>query len=321
MRPRAGLLMLLAVATTSANAQEVRKIATITTPIRVKTVTVCGPSGLAAGLAVNGSVYIWRIPSGELVGNRPAEHGVNALACSRDAKWLAIGKKDGSVVITDILGRPAKTLAVTNMPIQDVMFSPDGSLLAVQVSGAPVQLWSPAQGMLIAVLKTDFSDSSSMDFSPDSASFATADSDTSIRIYDKKGRLKATYSDLLLEPFAIGFMPDGKHVIIGGANCILTVLDASDAHVVRQLPKQPDPAFAVVSMPNGLSLLSFHIDALALRKFTVLLWDIRTSERRELSIDAAHIVGYGITMGSTAVLFLADSDTSLTIWAISNLPL
>ena len=91
--------------------------------------------------------------------------------------------------------------------------------------------------------------------------FATADGDTSVRIYDRNGKLKATYSDLLLEPFAISFMPDGKQVVIGGADCTLTILDASDAHVVRRLPKQPDPIFAVAALPDGVSLLSVHIDA------------------------------------------------------------
>jgi len=309
--------MLMVAVTTCSNAQNIRKLVTIATPVRIRNVSVCGPSGLAAGLARNGSVYIWRLPSGELASNRPAEDGVTSLACSPDGKWLAIGKGDGSVVVAETSGKPAQTLAVGRR-VSDLAFSPDGSLLAVSVDEAPVQLWNPAQGSRVAVLKTDFSGSTSMGFSPDSTWLATADADTAVRIYDRNGELKATYSDLLLEPFAISFMPDGKHVVIGGADCILTILNASDAHVVRQLPKQPDPIFWVTALPDGMALVSLHIDAARLAKFTTVLWDIQTGGRTELPIDGAHIVGYGTAAGRKAVLFTADSDSSLTTWIFSR---
>ncbi len=317
-RGRAGWLMLILAVATCLNAQDVRKLVTITTPVRIGNVSVCGPSGLAAGFARNGSVYVWRLPSGELASSRPAEDGVSALACSPDGKWLALGKRDGSVVIMDVSGKAVRTLAVASNPIGDLAFSPDASLLAVNLSEAPVQLWNPAQGTRVAVLKTDFGGSTSMDFSPDSALFATADADTAIRIYDRNGKLKTTYSDLLLEPFAISFMPDGKQVVIGGADSILTILDASDAHVVRQLPKQAGPIFGVAALPDGVSLFSLDIDAATLKKFTTLRWNVRTGERRELPLDGAHLVGAGTTAGRKAVLFTADSDSALTAWVFPN---
>ena len=318
MTRRIGWLVLVIAIATCARAQDVHKLVTITTPVRIRAVSVCGTSGLAAGLALNGSIYVWRLPSGELVSNRKAEDGLRALACSPDGKWLAIGKRDGSVVFTDVPGTATRTLVVSKHGIDDLAFSPDGSLLAVNVSGAPAQLWNSVQGTLVAILKTDFSGSTSMDFSPDSALFATAGSDTSIRIYDRNGKLKARYSDLLVEPFAIGFMPDGKQIAIGGADCTLTILDVSDAHVVRQLPKQPDPIFAIVAIPDGTSLVSIHIDAARLDKFTTLLWNMRTGEKQELNIDAAHIVGGGTIANSKAVFFIADSDSALTAWTIPD---
>jgi WD40 repeat protein len=317
MRGRAGWLMLVSALATCSNAQDLRKLVTITAPVHIRSVSVCGFSGLAAGIGANGPVYVWQLPSGELVNKRPAEDGITALACSPDGKWLAVGKRDGSVVITDISGKTARTMAVASERINYLKFSPDGSLLAARVSDAPVQLWNPAQGTLVAVLKTDFSGTSSMAFSPDSSLFATADGDTSIRIYDRSGKLKATYSGFLLEPFAVTFI-DNKQIVVGGADCILTILDASDAHVVRQLPRQPDPIFVVAGLPDGRSLWSLHVDAIGLKKYTPLLWDLRSGEQRELPIDGAHIVGFGTTAGSKWVLFTADSDSTLTVWEFLN---
>lgn len=317
MRVRAGWLMLMLALATCSNAQDLRKLVTITTPARIRSVSVCGPSGLAAGIGVEGSVYVWRLPSGELVNKRPAEDGITALACSPDGKWLAVGKRDGSVVITDISGETAKTLAVASERINYLKFSPDGSMLAARVSDAPARLWNPVLGTPVAVLKTDFSGTRSMAFSPNSSLFATADSDTSIRIYDRSGKLKATYSGFLLEPFAIAFI-DGKQIVVGGADCILTILDASDAHVVRQFPRQPDPIFVVAGLPDGMSLWSLHVDAIGLKKYTTMRWDLSSGEQRELPINGAHIVGFGTSASSKSVLFTADSDSALTAWVFTN---
>jgi WD40 repeat protein len=317
MRRGFGRVLLMTALVTFSYAQDVRKLVTITTPVRIQNVSVCGSSGLAAGFGKNASIYVWRLPSGEPVTNGHAEDGVSALACSPDGAWLAVGKRDGSVAITDISGKAARTLALSGLAIDNLAFSPDGSLLAVSRHEAPVQLWNPAKGTLVAALQTDFSGTVSMDFSPDNALFATADSDTAVRIYDRNGKLKAKYSELL-EPFAISFMADSKQVVIGGADSTLTFLDAADAHAVRQFPKQPDPVFAVAALPDGLSVLSLHIDAAALQKFTTLLWDIRSGKPRELAIDGSHIVGYGITAGRKPLLFTADSDSSLTAWLLPN---
>jgi WD40 repeat protein len=321
MRGRAGCLILMAVLATSSHAQElrqdVRKLATIATPVRIHRVSVCGSTGLAAGLGAKGSVYVWRLPSGETVSNPPAEDGLTALDCSADGKWLAGGKRDGSVLIADTSGKSVRTLAVGSERVNELKFSPDGSLLAVRVAGAPVRLWNPVRGTLVAELKTDFGGSTSMAFSPDSSLFATANGDTAVRIYDRNGKLKLTYSGLLLEPFAIGFL-DAKQIVVGGADSMLTILDASDAHVVRQLPKQSDPIFEVAVLSDGTSLCSLQIDAMGLKKFTTSLWDLRTGSQRELAVDGHHIVGFGSTLGHKGLLFTADSDSTLTAWELAN---
>jgi WD40 repeat protein len=317
MTQRGGWLLLLLAVATASSAQDLRKVVSITTPSRIGRISVCGSTGLAAGLGDGGSVHVWRMPWGEAVTTRPAEDGLSALACSPDGKWLAIGKRDGSVAITDISGKSVKTLAVAGQRISDVQFSPDGSLLAARVSGAPAQLWNPAQGTLIAVLRTDFGGSEGMAFSPDSSLFATADSDTAVRIYDRSGKLKTTYSGFLLEPFTIGFL-DNKQIVVGGADRMLTILDASDGHVVRQLAKQPDIIFGIAALAEGKYLCSLQIDAMRLTKITTSLWDMRSGAQKELAVDGSFLVGVGTTAGHKGILFTADSSSSLTAWEFAN---
>jgi WD40 repeat protein len=301
----------------SVNAADLSKMITITTAAKIRSVTLCGETGLAAGFTLDGAVYVWRLSSGETVNNRDARKGTSALACSPDGKWLALGSDKGSVMLTDLAGRSERTLAIGSEEIRELEFSPDATLLAVQVGNSPAQLWDAAQGTAIAVLKNDFGGSTSMDFSPDSSLLAVSNEDTSVKIYDRKGNLKATNSDLLLEPFGISFTADGKQLVVGGADCLLTILNATDGRRLRQLAKVDDPIFHVAALPDG-SLLSLQIDAAALKTFTLNQWDLRTGGRQALSVDASKIVGGGTTEGRKWVLFTADSDSSLTAWTEVN---
>jgi WD40 repeat protein len=320
MRHGAGWIVLLSAAAISscapaARAQDVHKVVTIATPGKIRSMSVCGTSGLAAGLSGDGTIYVWRLPSGELTASWKAD-GVSSLACSFDGKWVAIGKRDGSVEISDAAGKPARTLASGHTRIEGLAFSPDGSLLAASRHEQAAQLWSPGDGKLVAELQTDFSGVTSMDFAPDSSLFATADADTTVKIYDRNGKLKAKYAGLLLEPFAISFLPDGKKLIFAGADCTITLLDATNGRVIKQFPRHPDPIFQIAALPDGQSALSLHIDSARLEKFTVVLWNLRTSARRDLQIDGENLVGYGENSHHRAMLFTTDSDASLTAWEI-----
>ena len=304
----------------AANAQDVRKLVTIATPERVRSLSVCGASGLAAGLSGDGSIYIWRLPSGELAAKWNAAGRVSSLACSFDGKRVAIGKRDGSVEITDSAGRSARTLlsgALGRATIDGLAFSRDGSLLAVSPHEEAGQLWNPGTGKLVARLQTDFSGLTSVDFAPDSSLLATANADTTVKIYERDGKLKAKYLGLLLEPFAISFLPGRKELVIGGADCMITLLD-SDGKVIKQFPRHPDPIFQIAALPDRQSVLSLHIDSAKLEKFTLVMWNLQTGARRNLAIDGEKLVGYGETSRHQPMLFTADTDSSLTAWEISD---
>ncbi|MGH9747164.1 MAG: WD40 repeat domain-containing protein [Candidatus Acidiferrales bacterium] len=310
------VLTLLSTFAHNVEAQDVRKLVTISTTGKIRAVSVCGTGGLAAGLVHDDSIAVWRLPSGEAASSWKTGAKVTSLACSSDGKWVALGKGDGSVEIEDMAGKPARTLQVAHGSVDDLAYAPDGSLLAVSVHEKPVQLWNALNGSRVAELETDFSGSTGMAFSPDSATIATSDADTVVRIYDRSGKLKAKYTGLLLEPFAISFAPNGKEIVVGGADCTLTILEASNAQLIRQLPKRPDPIFQAAALPDGHSLLSLEIDAATLGKYAVVVWNLGTGAQRELTIDGSKLVGYGAISNHQPVLFTADSDSSLSVWAV-----
>ncbi len=318
MKPKFILLPVMLSLAALASAQELRKIVSLTTSSEIREVEACGETGLAAALGVDGAMTVWRLPSGEAVLKRAPEQGIRTIACSADAKWLALGKQDGTVVIADNSGAPVRTLNVSDAAIVGMAFSADNSVLAVQVRGLPAQLWNPFEGSLIAALSTDFSSCGDMAFSPDGTLFATADLDTAVRIYDHAGKLKAKYSGLLLEPFTLGFMPNGKQLVVAGADGTLTILETSDGHMVRALPKQPDPVSALAVLAGGNEIVSIHMDAGGSHGVTTVPGDLRNNTHRELPVDGSQIKGFGVLQNGPSVLFTADSKSSLSVWALPN---
>ena len=300
------------------HSQELRKLITLPTPSEVRSVAVCGQSGLAAALGRDGSITVFRLASAEAIIKRPAETGLRILACSPDGKLLATSKGDETVVVADLSGAALRKFAIAGQQVSDLSFSPDSSTLAVRLYEKPTQLWDVAHGTLIAALQTSFSGSGAVDFSPDGSRLATADFDTVIRIYDRSGNLKAKYAGLLLEPFAVSFMPDGKQLVVGGADSKLSFLDASDGHLLRTIPLGSDPVFAAWTLPGGNSLVSMQVDANSLKNFTFLVWNLATAKSTKMPVDFTRIVGSGIPRKDQAVIFLRDSNSSVTEWALPD---
>jgi WD40 repeat protein len=304
--------------TISACAQDLHKLVDLTTTSDVRGVDACGETGVVGALGRDGSITLWQLPSGEIVRKIAAQEGIRSLACSADAKWLAIGKQDGTVRIEAIAGLPIQTLNVAHGAIVNLAFSKDKSVLGVEVRGSPAQLWDTVRGTLIAALQTDFSGNGDMAFSPDGKLFATADLDTAVRIYDTSGKLKAKYAGLLLEPFTISFMPSGNELVVSGADGTLTILAASDGHRVRALPKSSDPVFFSAVLPTGNSVITVQEDATSSHQSTTLLWDLRSGTHRNLPLNGDAIKGFGVLQNHQLVVFTADSKASLGVWEVRD---
>jgi len=313
----AAWLLLSTTLSAAAYAQAPRKLATLPTTSPVMRIAMCGQTGLVAALERNGSIDLWRLPAGDAAGKLPPEDGRFSIACAPDGKSLAIGRRDGSVVIADVAGTALRTLSVAPRRIEDLAFSPDGTRLAVNVHESPAQLWDVANGSRVATLETDFSGSHDMDWSPDSSLLATADGDTGVRIYTRDGKLTAKYSGLLLEPFAIRFFAQGKQLVVGGADCRLTILNPADGRAVRQLPKQANPIFDAALLADQASLITFHGDASGHHGGSLRIWNLHDDSSRPITLDIGKLRGMGTTSNHLTLAFTADSDTSLSVWALA----
>ncbi|PYQ46001.1 MAG: hypothetical protein DMF77_02400 [Acidobacteria bacterium] len=282
-------------------AAEMAEIGRIAVPADVKVrFLLVSPDGeqLTAACA-DRKLRVWSVPSARpsrLLRTLDVDGApISALAYSHDGTWIGASTGNGS------LGA--------------IAISPDGSRIAVAPVSTPPELWDVASAKRRAILTTSFGGSNALDFSPDGTRLASADEDTSIRLYDTEGVLRATVEDLPLESFALTFTPDGKQLVLGGADKRVTLLDGATGKVVRQLPKQPDAiAWLAARRADGTVVSgSFKDESMDLPGPT-LAWTLDGAPPREVAAKERFNGGGPLKDGRLLLTTMAEG--AIVVWAV-----
>jgi len=178
------------------------------------------------------------VGSGAILHSFPADLRIIGGLYSRDGSRIAIARWDGTVEVFPTSGSAEPTVFKSTARSSGCAFSPDSAHLVLAPINSPGQVWdirgTPHQ---VATLQQDFGGVSDCTFSPDGKVLVVADGDTVVRFYDTATwRLLHEYRGLKLETFTVAFTPDGKHVVLGGADDHITKLDlaASDAQFLTK---------------------------------------------------------------------------------------
>ena len=186
-------------------------------------------------------VRLWSVPAGDLVGS--------SGAFRRDGEVLATAGRDGRIRLWNVtdparpvaLGRPFTP--VVRAPDSQVLFSPDGRVLAVLTTGR-VQLWNvtdpahPTPYGPALVLRSRFMGPDALAFSPDGRTLATAYDSRRLQLWDvtdpahpvSHGPIAGHrgYIDSLV------FSPDGRTLASGSADGTIRLWKVTD-------PARPTP--------------------------------------------------------------------------------
>ncbi len=95
------------------------------------------------------------------------------------------------------------------MRINNLLFSPDGEIIASAGSDKTIKLWS-RQGTLLATLKGHTDVIVHVVFSPDGEIIASASSDKTIKLWSRQGTLLATLEGHTDDVNRVVFSPDGR---------------------------------------------------------------------------------------------------------------
>jgi WD40 repeat protein len=273
-------------------AQSVKPLAKLETPAPLTFAMVCDGGESVVGVARQHDVFVWSLPSAtrRAINGISGHIGASAVACNRKA--LALGTNDGTVVVFDAVATEQRRIQLHG-EVAALALSADGKLLAAATIFSPVQLWDVASGKLQWTGSTDFGNTVGTRIAPDGSLIVTADGDTHVRAYDRKGNLLYTAEAGLLGPFDLSLSADGKAFTVAGAEGTIELRDSATGKMLKRSSKSGNPIFAVAMAPEGRKVLGLELDDFRMDPAGIAYWNVDGGDLKTLHLDNKTLLGFG----------------------------
>jgi serine/threonine protein kinase/WD40 repeat protein len=262
----------------------------------------------------------------------PGDYYLTFMEFSRDGKFFAAGTRQ-SVRIWNLAGAGEKlTLRGHGGGVPQVVFSPDGKLLASVGRDSKIIIWDPLKGNIIKEL-TEFSTPvQSLCFSPDGRVMAAGDSETgTVRFYDIESwselyEMQAEVGGIV---WCIAFSPDGQSFAAGGSSGLMLWRvargngdqRAGKTISFKALGRLPDQAGSICFSADGKWLVSVHVQRAQDQTFHhwVNLWDSHSSQAHSLSMAQPyyHALALSFYPDSKHVAFV-NGKKAIAVWDVTT---
>lgn len=310
----ATLLLLAASLAQSAAGLGMKSAATVALPCESFFQKISPVGDQVAVQCMDHTVRLVNVNSGATERTFGAESPITSYNYSHDGRWFAVGLSDGSVEVVPASGTAAgKRWKSDTRGIRGLEFLPDSSGMVVAAQDRPGQIWdlrgTPKQ---LATLHSEFAGLLACSFSPDGKLLVTSDGDAVIRFYDTSTwRMLREYRGVTLETFGVAFSTDGKHVLIGGPDDHITVLDAATGAELKKLPKDDDVIFQILPFGNDGQAAITYFDGDGRKPPHQSIWNVNSAKSVPLSAERP-LTGGGVVGGK---LWVSSSNGKvLDIW-------
>jgi WD40 repeat protein len=156
-------------------------------------------------------------------------------------------------------------------PVNSVVFSPDGTLIASGSWDNTVRIWDTQTGGQLAMLEDHTSAVWSVVFSPDGTRIALGSEDKTVRIWDTHtGRQLALLEDHAEAVRSVVFSPDGTRIASGSYDNTVRIWDTQTGGQLALLEGHTDIVWSVVFYLDGTRIASGSRDK------TARIWDTQT---------------------------------------------
>lgn len=312
------VIFALALSALAADTPALRQTISLPSGVSTTFAAISPNSRRIAAACSDAKIRVWDVTSGslqitlDLNGERP-----NVMRFSPDSNLIAAGSTDGMLRLWDSSGALRYDLKFAT-EIDALAFSPDNTRIAVAPNGLPVEIRDLGANRVLASLPATFSGAASIAFSRDGRWFASADTDTEIRIFDARDfTLRSRVTDLLLEPLALTFSADGDRIMAGGADGVVSLIETNTGKIVKTFPKQTDVLLALRSSPDGKSLAATYFDPNQVSApGRVLIWDALSGSLRSTVPPAGSGFNGGDYTQDGTLLLTSSSEKELKIWAV-----
>jgi WD40 repeat protein/serine/threonine protein kinase len=249
---------------------------------------------------MDGAVRLWDARNGGLLLELPSHSEICGGRLSPDGTLIAgeaCGEPGTGLVLEVETGDPILTLEGHTGPLVDIVFSPDGSMIATGSVDGTAKVWDAGTGKEHLTLVGHGGWVFGVDFSPDGRFLATAGEDGTARLWDAATgdqRLVLSGHTGLIQDVA--YSPDGSSLATSSGDGTVRVWDVSPQGGLEQ---------TILSRGDAVTSVAYSADGgvLATTDRGVALWDASTG-RRTLTFPRI-AVGYDAT-------FAPDGRTLVT---------
>ncbi len=244
---------------------------------------------------------------------------VMSVSYSPDGQTLASASLDKTVRLWDAkTGQQLRVLKGHTDFVYSVSYSPDGQTVASGSFDNTVRLWDAKTGQQLRVLKGRTEAPlgllwgaavTSVSYSPDGQSLASAISDHTVRLWDAKtGQQLRVLKGHSADVTSVSYSPDGQTLASASVDKTVRLWDAKTGQERRVLKGHTAQVMSVSYSPDGQTLASASHDQ------TVRLWDAKTGQ--ELRVLKGH-TGWILSVNYSPdgqTLASASYDQTVRLW-------
>jgi len=269
---------------------------------RILAVAVLPDGSRAVSAGKDGSIRVWDVESGEMVGNLAGPVGrILAVAVLPDGRGVVSGGGDGSIRVWDLVsGQALRTIEGHVGAVTAVAALPDGRCVVSGGGDGSIRVWDVASGQALRTIEGHVGAVTSVAASPDGRLLLSGGTDSAVRVWEvASGDLGWTLEGHVGSVLSVAVSSDGSWVVSGGEDRTIRVWDGNSMGLARTLRGHTDAVSSVSA--DGSRIVSGGHDR------TVRLWDaasgslVRTLEGHTESVN-------GVALSPDGVLVVSASD-------------